>query len=41
MTRSSKIIELLYFKGVISNKHVNIKLCDEKSGFAIVIPIII
>ena len=39
MTRNEKIVKLLYFKGVINNKHINIKLCDEKknSGFAIVI----
>ena len=43
MTRDNKIEKLLYFKGKISNKHINIKLCDEKknSGFAIVISIII
>ena len=42
MTRNEKIVKLLYFKGVINNKHINIKLCDEKnSGFAIVISIII
>ena len=43
MTRNEKIVKLLYFKGLINNKHINIKLCDEKknSGFAIVISIII
>ena len=43
MTRNNKIVELLYFKGEISNKHINIKLCDEKenSDFTIVIFIII
>ena len=30
MTRDEKIVKLLYFKGVINNKHINIKLCDEK-----------
>ena len=32
MTRNEKIVKLLYFKGVINNKHINIKLCDEKKN---------
>jgi len=37
MTRNEKIVKLLHFKGVINNKHINIKLCDEKkdSSFTI------
>lgn len=43
MTRNNKIVKLLCFKGEISNKHINIRLCDEKenSDFTIVISIII
>ena len=43
MTRNNKIEKLLYFKGKISNNHINIKLLDEKenSDFTIVISIII
>ena len=43
MTRNEKIVKSLYFKGLINNKHINIKLCNEKenSDFTIAISVII
>ena len=43
MTRNKKTEKLFYFKGKISNKHINIKLCNEKenSDFTIAISVII
>ncbi len=43
MTRNEKMVKSFYFKGKISNKHINIKIMEEKemnSDFVIAISII-